>query len=110
MLKYFAFLVLLAPLSGVLSCQSSTPTQTNPAAVTPNAGARTEAEARAAVARYVSQQPNAALYQLDSARVVEVDANWQILVPRTDWAGRMPDAAAFDVDKKTGSVTSLLVK
>ncbi|GAB2475895.1 hypothetical protein GCM10011375_22410 [Hymenobacter qilianensis] len=56
------------------------------------------------------QQPNAALYQLDSARVLEVDDHWQILVPRTDWAGRMPNKAAFDVDKQTGAVSPLAVK
>ncbi|TGE08239.1 hypothetical protein [Hymenobacter fodinae] len=71
----------------------------------------TNAEAaRAAVAAYVKSQPNAALYQLDSARVMDVDTNWQVLVPRTDWAGRMPNAAAFEVDKKTGTVTTLKVK
>ncbi|QNP52360.1 hypothetical protein [Hymenobacter qilianensis] len=74
------------------------------------AAASTEAQARAAVVRFVMQQPNAALYQLDSARVLEVDDHWQILVPRTDWAGRMPNKAAFDVDKQTGAVSPLAVK
>ncbi|MBX0289612.1 hypothetical protein K3G63_04135 [Hymenobacter sp. HSC-4F20] len=62
------------------------------------------------MARYVQQQPNPALYQLDSARVLELEAQWQVLVPRTDWVGRMPNKAAFTVDKATGTVTGLPVK
>jgi hypothetical protein len=73
-------------------------------------GAATAAAARAVLAAYLQQQPNAAVYQLDSATVTEVDTRWQILVPRTDWATRRPNAAAFEVDKQTGSVTVLRVK
>ena len=94
----------LGLLGGLASCQS----QTVPAAtVLP---AASEAQARAAVADYVKTQPNAALYLTDSARVVDVDTKWQVLVPRTDWAKRMPNAAAFEVDKQTGAVTTLMVK
>ncbi len=73
-------------------------------------GAATEAAARSAVAAYVRQQPNAALFQLDSARFMNLDTLWQVMVPRTDWAKRMPNAAAFEVSKKTGRVTTLMVK
>ena len=74
------------------------------------AGASTETEARNAIAAYVQQQPNAALFQLDSARFMDLDTHWQVMVPRTDWAKRMPNAAAFEVDKKTGRVSTLIVK
>jgi hypothetical protein len=72
--------------------------------------AATEAAARAAVARYIQAQPNAALYVPDSARVVDVDTHWQVLVPRTDWAQRMPNRARFEVDKQTGQVSTQPVK
>jgi hypothetical protein len=79
--------------------------------VTPPASdATTEAGARATLARYLQQQPNAAVFQLASATVTDVDTKWQILVPRTDWAKVMPNAAAFEVDKKTGAVTVLRVR
>ena len=97
-------ILFLGLLGGLASCQSQTvPTAT----VQP---APTEAEARAAVVRHVQAQPNAALYVTDSARVVDVDTKWQVMVPRTDWARRMPNAAAFEVDKQTGAVTTLMVK
>jgi hypothetical protein len=80
------------------------------AAASSPAGAPTEAAARAAVGRYLQGQPNAALYQLDSAHAVNVDDHWQVLVPRTDWAQRMPNKAAFEVDKQTGRVTTRMVK
>ena len=98
------------------SCQqapSTTPESAPPtAAATPAtaSGATTEAAARSAVGRYVQGQPNAALYQVDSASVVDVDTHWQVLVPRTDWAGRMPNKAAFEVDKTTGQVSTRAVK
>jgi hypothetical protein len=80
-------------------------------ATTPSATpATTEAAARAAVARYIQAQPNAALYVPDSARVVDVDTHWQVLVPRTDWAQRMPNRARFEVDKQTGQVSTQPVK
>ena len=68
------------------------------------------AAARAAVGRYVQALPNATLYVPDSASVVDVDTHWQVLVPRTDWAQRMPNKAAFEVDKATGTVTTRPVK
>ena len=99
------------------SCQTTPATTadspTAPTAVTtpPAApGAPTESEARTAVSRFMQGQPNAALYQLDSAQVVDVDTHWQVLVPRTDWANRMPNKAAFEVDKQTGAVTTRAVK
>jgi hypothetical protein len=56
------------------------------------------------VGRYLQSQPNAALYVLDSARVNDNEATWQVLVPRTDWAQRMPNCARFEVEKTTGTV------
>ena len=102
-------------------CQSATtpaaaPTAGSPAAapsaISMPAGtpAPTAEAARAAVARYLQGQPKAALYVPDSASVVDVDAHWQVLVPRTDWSQRMPNKAAFEVDKATGAVTTRPVK
>jgi hypothetical protein len=81
---------------------------TPPPAAAP--GAPTEAAARAAVARHIQALPNAALFVPDSARVNDNDATWQVLVPRTDWTGRMPNRARFEVDKQTGEVSSAPVK
>ena len=107
-------LALLSLSAALASCQpapsantASTPTAASPA---PAAGAPTEAAARAAVARYIQTLPNAALYQPDSARALEVDTHWQVLVPRIDWARRMPNRAAFEVDKASGAVTTRPVK
>lgn len=111
------FLLSAALLGGLAGCQSATaPTTTAPA--TPTTGttmpapttAPTAELARAAVGRYLQGQPNAVLYVLDSASVVEADTHWQVLVPRTDWAKRMPNKAAFEVDKATGNVGILPVK
>jgi hypothetical protein len=97
-------LISLLLLGTIVSCQQ----QAAPTAATqPAASAE---GARAAVAAYIKTQSNAALYQSDSARVVDVDTKWQVLVPRTDWVGRMPNAAAFEVDKQTGAVSTLKVK
>lgn len=115
MLKSFHLLVLVS-LCEVSSCQSTHPvattgTTTNQAVPTTSpVGASTEAEARASLARYIQQLPNAAVYQLESATATDVDTKWQIMVPRTDWAKVMPNAAAFEVDKRTATVTVLRVK
>ena len=95
-----------APTAAVDAAAPAAPATPAPAAT----GAPTAAAARAAVARYVQTLPNAALYVPDSARVVDADARWQVLVPRTDWARRMPNRAAFEVDKATGAVTTRPVK
>jgi hypothetical protein len=100
------------------ACQPSPPaTETTTATEAPAApaeapatGAPTEADARVAVGRYVQSQPNAALFVVDSASVVDVDTHWQVLVPRTDWAGRMPNRAHFEVDKASGTVSTGTVK
>lgn len=102
------------------SCQSTAPTSASAptsadsaATVAPVAsapGATTEADARAAVARHIQRLPNAGLYVPDSARVTDNEATWQVLVPRTDWANRMPNRARFEVDKQTGQVSSAPVK
>ncbi|GAB3638167.1 hypothetical protein GCM10027422_37570 [Hymenobacter arcticus] len=105
--------VLLLALAG---CQSATaPTAAAPADATASAaatapGAPTAEAARAAVGRFVQTLPNATLYVPDSASVVDVDTHWQVLVPRTDWAKRMPNKAAFEVDKASGTVTTRPVK
>lgn len=111
-MNHLVVAVLLAalPLAG---CQQTPATETPPAAgppAPPATRARTEAEARATLAAYLRRQPEADRYVVDSARFVEVDALWQVLVPRTDWAGRMPNRAAFTVDKLTGEVRPLPVK
>ena len=103
--------VLLLALAG---CQPATvPTTAGPATAEPVAAptpASTAEAARLAVAYYLQSQPNATRYVPDSASVVEAGPHWQVLVPRTDWAGRMPNKAAFEVDKATGTVTTLRVK
>ena len=100
------------------SCQQTPPAETPAQTSAPEAaapapaptGAATAAEARAAVGRYLQAQPNAALFVLDSARVNDNEATWQVLVPRTDWANRMPNRARFEVNKQTGQVSSQPVK
>jgi len=82
----------------------------NPQAVPPTGAVASAAGAQAAVAYYLSQQPNRQLYVADSARVVDAGSHFQVLVPRTDWAGRLPNRAAFEVDKATGAVTTRPVK
>jgi hypothetical protein len=110
-------LPLLALATSVLaSCQSSptttsdSPPATEAAATAASTPAPTEAAARAAVARHIQGLPNAALYVADSARVNDNNISWQVLVPRTDWAGRMPNRARFEVNKRTGQVSSPPVK
>ncbi|MBO0360769.1 hypothetical protein J0X19_22605 [Hymenobacter sp. BT186] len=109
----FSLLVVVSA-STLAGCQQTQPAASSSAAegVAPTVptGAPTETAARTAVAAYVQQQPNAALFQLDSARFMDLDTHWQVMVPRTDWAKRMPNAAAFEVDKQTGRVTALMVK
>ncbi|RAK65887.1 hypothetical protein [Hymenobacter edaphi] len=108
--------LLMLPLAAglLVGCQQTPATEQPPvvqnAPAPPATSAATEAEARAVLARYLQQQPNASLYVVDSARFVEVDALWQALVPRTDWARRMPNRAAFEIDKLTGEVRPLPVR
>jgi succinate dehydrogenase/fumarate reductase flavoprotein subunit len=115
------YLPLLALAAAFTACQpTATETATAPAATNTTAAADSTAApstavtdhagARAAVARYLQSQPDAQLYVVDSARVVDVDTHWQVLVPRTDWANRMPNRARFEVDKVNGMVQSLPVK
>ena len=103
-------LLLCAAVGLLASCQPSAPAQSTAETTSPGRGAPTAAAARAAVGEYLRTQPNAALYVLDSARVNDNDGSWQVLVPRTDWAGRMPNRARFEVDKQTGQVSSQPVK
>lgn len=70
----------------------------------------TEAEALLTVKSFLQEEPDAELYIIDSARIIDTDTHWQILVPRTDWANRMPNRAAFEVDKGTGKVSIRPVK
>lgn len=97
-------------LAGCQPTPSSTPASAPTAEAAPAPAAPTEAAARAAVARHIRALPNAARYVPDSARVNDNDASWQVLVPRTDWAGRLPNRARFEVNKQTGQVSSAPVK
>ncbi len=124
MLKLLAAGTALA-LGLLAGCRSSTPTLANapadapvlgdtpgmPAPDAPAApGAPTEAAARQAVAHHIQTLPNAALFVPDSARVNDNGTTWQVLVPRTDWQGRLPNRARFEVDKQTGQVSGAPVK
>ena len=99
-------------LLALAACQSaSTPAAHTAAGPSPTGtGAPTTEDARTAVRHYLGLQPDSALYRLDSAAILDADASWQVLVPRTDWAGRMPNKAAFDVNKASGTVTRRAVK
>ena len=99
-----------AALAGCQPTPSSSTGHSSASPATAAAAITTAAAARVAVARYIQAQPNAALYVPDSASVVDADAHWQVLVPRTDWARRMPNRARFEVDKQTGQVSSQPVK
>lgn len=103
---------LLSCLALLAACQSPKTAQQVPTSQAgPPAGqVTTAAEAKAAVARYLRQQPQAPLYVPDSASVVEAGGRFQVLVPRTDWVARQPNRAAFEVDKATGAVTVRPVK
>jgi hypothetical protein len=116
MLKPLSYLLFGAACT-LASCQQTPPNTDAPTSVeTPTATAPaapqqlSEADARAAVGKYLQTQPNAALFVIDSARVNDNQATWQVLVPRTDWAKRMPNAARFEVDKTTGAVSTGMVK
>lgn len=99
---------------GLTACQPTAPETATTATTTETApsslAVTDQAAARAAVARYLQNQPDARLYIVDSANVVDVDTHWQVLVPRTDWAQRMPNRARFEVDKVNGMVQSLPVR
>jgi len=115
-------LLIGAVLLALAGCQSATaPTTASPPGAPAGAApsvismptgtpAPTAEAARAAVARYLQGQPQATRYVPDSASIINADAHWQVLVPRTDWAQRMPNKAAFEVDKATGEVRPLPVK
>lgn len=110
-MKNLLFALLMASAGALDGChQTPAVSAGTPAPPPVPAGAATEAEARAAIGRYLQSQPNADLYVVDSAQATDLGAYWQVLVPRTDWARRMPNRAAFEVDKPTGAVKSLLVK
>lgn len=94
-------------------CQPGPPADTAaqaPVEVTPPAAPKTAAQARTLTAAYIQALPAAALYVPDSARVNDNGATWQVLVPRRDWARRMPNRARFEVDKATGEVSAGAVK
>ena len=101
-----------APTTASPASPASPATEATPSTISMPTGtpAPTTEAARAAVARYIQSQPNAERYVPDSASIVDVDTHWQVLVPRTDWAKRMPNKAAFEVDKATGAVRTLPVK
>ena len=118
-MNYSLTALLLSAALTLASCQQTppadqsaqAPADTTAATVNPPAASgKTETEARAIVASYLKTQPNAELYVPDSARVNDNGATWQVLVPRRDWARRMPNSARFEVDKATGAVNSAPVK
>ncbi|MBF9140484.1 hypothetical protein [Hymenobacter properus] len=88
---------------------TQTPAQASAETAQPDAP-KTEAQARTLTADYVKTLPNAALYVVDSARVNDNGPTWQVLVPRRDWAKRMPNSARFEVNKTTGEVSTGAVK
>lgn len=108
--------LLLSAACALASCQQTPPVTSTPAApatteaAPPAATTLTEAQARTAVGQFLQTQPAPALYVLDSARVNDNGTSWQVLVPRTDWAKRMPNSAHFEVDKATGKVSTGTVK
>ena len=107
MLKLICPLLVLA--AALVGCQptTSSTTATSPS-TTP--AVSDEAAARLAVNRFIRTQPDAELYVPDSASVINTATHWQVLVPRIDWAERMPNRARFEVDKQTGKVSSQPVK
>jgi len=111
-MKNSLFFLLLSSASLLGSCQQSTSaTEKSAAPSAEPARAVNDAQAaRNAVARFLKDQPESRLYILDSANVVDVDVYYQVLVPRTDWTGQIPDRARFQVDKATGIVQDLPVK
>ena len=108
-MKLLSFATMLL---GLAACQSPKAAQQlpDPGAVPPAGLVATAAGARAAVGYYLSRLPNRQLYLPDSASVVDAGAAYQVLVPRTDWVGRLPNRAAFEVDKASGTVTTRAVK
>ncbi|GAA4369218.1 hypothetical protein GCM10023185_42670 [Hymenobacter saemangeumensis] len=114
-MKNNLFFLLLAAACTLGSCQKSPSATEQASSAKPGTQAAPKsvsdaAGARAAVAGYLQNQSDASLYVLDSAFVVDVDTRFQVLVPRTDWAGRSPNRARFEVDKATGIVQDLPVK
>lgn len=115
-----ALVLLSFALLGLGGCQSTPPAETKAPAATPVAVAPavtepqlavpTGADARATVARFILTQPNPTRYVVDSALVNDDGDTWQVLVPRTDWAQRMPNRARFTVSKATGFVRTEAVK
>ncbi|GAA3971102.1 hypothetical protein [Hymenobacter antarcticus] len=100
---------------GLGSCQSTPPADREapaaaPKPAEPQLAIRTDADARAAVARFILTQPDPTRYVVDSARVNDNGDTWQVLVPRTDWARRRPNRARFEVSKATGFVRNGPVK
>ncbi|HEX8655925.1 MAG TPA: hypothetical protein VF690_00235 [Hymenobacter sp.] len=110
MFRFFSLLLGAATLLAGCQQHSSTSAASAAAPVATLLAPKTAADARAAVGRYLQSQPDAALYVLDSARVNDNETTWQVLVPRTDWAKRMPNSARFEVEKTTGAVRMGTVK
>ena len=70
----------------------------------------TETQAVTIATRYFRSQPDSAVYQLNTLRVMEAGPHWQVLVKRSDRVGMMPDNSAIEVDKQTGAVSTIRVK
>ena len=103
----FIFFLLVTCLPLVYSCNQTKPMRDNTAEKTDSLS---EKQALEALRLYLQELPEADVYVLDSATINDTGTQWQILVPRTDWAGRMPNKAAFEVDKQTGKISTRPVK
>ncbi|RSK33876.1 hypothetical protein [Hymenobacter metallilatus] len=100
----------------LLSTACSTPqstTTTEAPAATPAAtsvGATTPEQAAVLATRYFRSLPDSAVYLLPTMQVLDAGPRWQVLVKRTDRVGQMPDGSAIEVDKQSGSISTVPVK
>ena len=100
---------ILSLLAACTSPQQTTNEAPAAAAATPAAPV-TEKQAATIATRYFRTQPDSAVYQLNTLRVMEAGPHWQVLVKRSDRAGMMPDNSAIEVDKQTGAISTVRVK
>ena len=108
-MKLLLSLSILSLLASCTSPQQATTEAPAATAATP-AAPITETQAATIATRYFRSQPDSAVYQLNTLRVIEAGPHWQVLVKRSDRAGMMPDNSAIEVDKQTGAVSTVRVK
>ncbi|RSK47033.1 hypothetical protein [Hymenobacter rigui] len=109
-MKYYLSIGVLL-LAAACTTPQSTTTET-PAAVpdATTAGAITQEQATVLATRYFRSLPDSAVYQLPTMRLMDAGPRWQVLVKRTDRVGRMPDGSAIEIDKQSGSISTVPVK